>query len=431
MLKRIRHTTLFLVVVCVFLLIVNVTLGLVLTRQSIETMRTMISSRMLDVSNTAAAMLDGDVLESLTAADINTPEYWSAYKTLSCFEENIGLEYIYCVRDLGDGSFVFLIDPDPETPGAFGEHIVYTEALYQASLGTATVDKVPFEDKWGRFYSAFSPVFDSEGRVAGIVGVDFSADWYEEQASHQLRTTLLISGISLLFAGFTITLVAARAKRRFHQMISAMNVVSDGIETLVHEVSPGIEMNLPKEDSDGRYTDEINELGDKIQSLENRLSEQISFVRSQAYVDGLTGLGNRTAYEDLVKQLDDEIRQGTADFSVALFDMNGLKEINDRLGHTQGDQAIAALAAALKQFFTEEKLFRIGGDEFIVIFAGSPADMQSRLGEVDRLLEQSAGATAAGGCAVFTPGSDSSYREVFMRADNAMYDVKKKYYLNR
>ena len=430
MLKRVSHTTFFLVVICVFLLIVNVTLGLVLTRQSIATMRTMVESRMLDVSNTAAAMLDGDVLESLTAEDINTPEYQNAYKTLSCFEQNIGLEYIYCIRDLGEGNFVFLIDPDPEEPGAFGEHIVYTEALYQASLGTPNVDKVPFEDKWGRFYSAYSPVFDSEGRVAGIVGVDFSADWYEEQASHQLKTTMLISGISLLFASFMIALVAARARRRFHQMINAMNVVSDGIETLVHEVSPGIEMNLSKEETGGLYKDEINELGDKIQSLENRLSEQISFVRSQAYVDGLTGLGNRTAYEDRVKQLDDEIRHQTASFSVALFDMNGLKEINDRRGHTQGDHAIAALAAALKQVFTDEKLYRIGGDEFLVIFDSAPADIQAQLEEIDRLLKQNAGVTAASGYAAFAPGSDTSYREVFMRADNAMYDVKKKFYLS-
>ncbi len=60
-----------------------------------------------------------------------------------------------------------------------------TDALYQASLGKPSVDKVPYEDSWGRFYSAYSPVFDSNGKVAGIVAVDFSADWYDKQIRTQ------------------------------------------------------------------------------------------------------------------------------------------------------------------------------------------------------------------------------------------------------
>ena len=86
---------------------------------------------------------------------------------------------IYCVRALDDGSFVFTIDPDPESPGAFGDHIPYTEALYNASLGTPGVDKEAYVDQWGRFYSAYSPVFDSNGNVTDIVAVDFTADWVD------------------------------------------------------------------------------------------------------------------------------------------------------------------------------------------------------------------------------------------------------------
>ena len=77
--------------------------------------------------------------------------------------------------DDGNGNFSFSVDPAPDDPGEFGAPVVYTEALYKASLGIPSVDEVAYTDAWGRFYSAYSPVFNSNGKVAGIVATDFSA----------------------------------------------------------------------------------------------------------------------------------------------------------------------------------------------------------------------------------------------------------------
>ena len=426
--RRLGQTGIYIIVISAFLIAVNAALGFALIRQSSAAIRSMIESRMLDVSNTAAAMLDGDTLEKLQADDKDTPEYQGVLKMLMCFEDNIELEYIYCVRDMGDGSFVFMIDPDAENPGEFGEHIPYTDALHQASLGTPAVDKVPYQDEWGRFYSAYSPVFDTAGKVAGIVAVDFSAQWYENQINNQVRATLIISGVSLLFAIIIVLIINARFRERFRTMLNEMNVVSDGIETLVHEVSPGAEPHRRTEASVPVSDSGMEELGDRIRSLENQLSEQIAFVRSQAYVDGLTGLGNRTAYEDHVRELEDDIASGKAAFGVAVFDMNGLKQINDQYGHARGDQAIMKVAESLKQVFGGEKLYRIGGDEFIVVLGDTLTAIESRLGRVDRALAENDAGMVSKGCAAYDPDADTGYREVFNRADDAMYEDKKEYY---
>lgn len=423
--KRINKVTLYMILICAFLLSVNITLGYLLTANSSAAIRTQIESRMLDVSNTAAAMLDGDALKELQAEDKDTPEYQAALKTLSYFESNIELEYIYCVRDMGDRNFVFMIDPDPESPGAFGDHIPYTDALYQASLGTPAVDQEPYEDQWGRFYSAYTPVFDSDHQVSGIVAVDFSAEWYEHQVSNQIVTTLEISGISVLFAALIIVLITARYRKRFRYLLDEMNLVSEGIETLVHEVSPGVETVEQKNEDASRAYDEMKELGNKVHSLQNKLSERIAFVRSLAYIDGMTGLGNRSAYEDHVKRLDEEIRRGTAAFAVVILDLNGLKEINDKQGHEKGDEAIIETASLIKRVFHDGKQYRIGGDEFIVILEGAYADVPSRL---EGMREK--GVSLSGGCAVYAAGTDLDYHMVFNRADEAMYADKRKYYLS-
>lgn len=424
--NHLSHTSVIILAISAFLLIVNVSLGLVLTKQSSTAMRALIENRMLDVSNTAAALLDGDTLEKLEAEDKETQEYQTAFKMLSCFEENIELEYIYCVRDLGNGEFVFMIDPDTEAPGAFGEHIPYTDALYQASLGVPSVDKEPYQDSWGRFYSAYSPVFDSKHQVAGIVAVDFSADWYEQQISNHVRTTLLMSAFSLIIALVIIVVMSTRYRKRFNELFNEMNVVSDEIETLVHEASPGTEIAPWKDDGAAHSNDEIEELGSKLHSLQHQLSEQIAFVRSQAYIDGLTGLGNRTAYEDHIRRLEDAIKAGKASFTVVLFDLNGLKEINDGYGHARGDQVIIAAAADLKQAFEGGKVYRIGGDEFVVIVEGQDLETVSRTAEQ---LEESSRVSMSKGCAAYDPDADDGYDPVFIRADNAMYDDKRAYYL--
>lgn len=424
--NRLSRTGVYILLISVFLLIVNISLGFVLTRQSSAAMRSLIESRMLDVSNTAADLLDGDSLETLQAEDRDTPQYQNVLKMLTCFEENIELEYIYCVRDMGDGSFAFMIDPDPEAPGEFGEHIPYTDALYHASLGTPSVDKEPYQDSWGRFYSAYSPVFDSAGQVAGIVAVDFSAEWYENQVSNQIKTTLIISSFSLLFAGIIILMITTRNRRRFKTLYQEMNKVSDGIETLVHEASPWAEIASPEGNGVADSSDEIMVLGEKIHALQEKLHEQIALVRSLAYIDGLTKLGNRAAYEDHVRRLDAQIQGGTADFSLVVFDLNGLKEINDIHGHERGDQIIISAASTLKQAFRDDQLYRIGGDEFIVILNGQRDGLPTWL---DETFGESCPVSMSKGYAAYVPRADTCYRMVFNRADNAMYADKRAYYL--
>ena len=423
--KRLNWTARLLILICAFLLAGNFSLSFVLIRNSTQALREQIESRMLDVANTAAAMLDGDDLRTLRAEDTDTPEYRTALKTLSRFEESIDLAYIYCVRAQDDGSFIFTIDPDPESPGAFGEHILYTDALYGASLGTPGVDREAYVDQWGRFYSAYSPVFDSQGQVAGIVAVDFTADWFDNQISKQIGTTLIISTTSVLIAALIIFLVVARYRRRFKRLLQEMNVVSKGIETLVQEVTPGAHSVAWQEET-VHGGDEMEQLGNRIDLLQEKLSERIALVRSQTYVDGLTGLGNRAAYEEHVHRIQEKMHEGSASFVIAIFDLNSLKEINDRYGHNKGDDVIRAAAAKLCSVFHDGKQYRIGGDEFVVILEGCFEDPLPRL-EIMRTEQD--GFSISGGLAVYDRENDPDYRMVFNRADKEMYNDKRNYYL--
>lgn len=438
--RKISRTTLYSITFCFFLLLINVILGVILTRQSSNSMRELIRSRMLDISNTAASMLDGDALEQISAEDADTEEYKQILKTLTYYQDHIDLKYIYCIRDLGHKEFVFSVDPTVEDPGEFGEPIVYTDALYTASLGTPAVDSEPYVDRWGRFYSAYSPVFDSKGKVGGIVAVDFAADWYDEQISRQIRTTLLISLMTLLFGTAIVLLIATQFRKRFLRLYDELNSLSDGIETMAKELADESVLAdttklLHEEETDDDVAyDEISTLSNKVRTLQKGLGRQISFVRIKAYRDGLTGLENRNAYWEYVNEIDEQIKNGEASFAVAMFDVNGLKRINDAEGHENGDRIILKAADILKTTFAGEHIFRIGGDEFVVIMNTDENGMQERIDSFDKLVDEvppvsgEINLSVSKGYAVYHKEKDWDYQNVFVRADRQMYAQKRAHY---
>ena len=160
--------------------------------------RKSIQQRMLDIANCASGSINGDILETLTAEDAGTPGYQAVYDTLAVFRDNVELEYVYGIKDEGDGRFTFTVDPALDDPGPFGSEVKSTEALVTASKGTAAVDEVPYTDAWGTFYSAYSPVFNSAGKVAGIIAADFSNAWFEAQLSERTRSTIISYCVILL-----------------------------------------------------------------------------------------------------------------------------------------------------------------------------------------------------------------------------------------
>ena len=276
--KKMKLRTKAIILVSVFMLVTNLALGTVLMRQMNAATKTQINERMLDIVNTAAAMLDGDTVGGLSAGDEGTPEYDEVRDTLVKFRDNINLEYIYYVREEEDGTFTFGIDTDPVDPGEFGSPVVYTDALKKASLGTPAVDEEPYEDKWGRFYSAFSPVFNSSGEVAAIVTADFNAEWYDEQIAQNRRTVLFAC---LLFMAISIVItifLTGQYGRQMQSIRSNLNDLADDMESLTSEYSDG---RNEMQHADFQ-TDSIQELGKDIAGLRDTLRDYVTHNTTQA-----------------------------------------------------------------------------------------------------------------------------------------------------
>lgn len=445
--RKIDPMSKYMALLVLILFIVNTVLGILLTYQSATAMKSQINSRMLDISNTAASMIDGNALRTVTPDDRGAPEYEQIMSTLREFSENIELEYIYCIRDDGDKHFSFGLDPTLNNPGVFGEPVTYTDALYRASRGMPAVDEAPYKDDWGEFYSSYSPVFDSSGRVAGIVAVDFSKQYYDAKVAPMIWTTVITTASSLLAAAVLVMTLTSRYRQRIRMVNGQLNDLADNFEKLMHEVRNMSGVNVTEAGSAAqtgsvRYDgdDDIESMRMKILALRDELHLQIEEVKAQAYLDGMTGVLNKTSYLQTEKHINEAIKEGTAAFSVIVLDMNGLKSINDDLGHEYGDMAIIDATKALTSVFDKSEIYRIGGDEFIVILNTiSEDEIKSSIARLEYRIAQDnvnekpykKPLSISMGYSIYDRNADKDYKEVFHRADKCMYEDKAAYYMKK
>lgn len=151
--------------------------------------------------------------------------------------------------------------------------------------------------------------------------------------------------------------------------------------------------------------------------------------RKIAVRDSLTGVGNKYAYTQKEKAVDQDIRSGDiGPFALVICDLNGLKQVNDTKGHAAGDDYIREASRLICDLYKHSPVYRIGGDEFAVFLEGSDYEQRNELLEsLDSRMAENAkagGVVIAAGMAEYE-SDDKHLFDVFSRADKRMYERKK------
>lgn len=168
---------------------------------------------------------------------------------------------------------------------------------------------------------------------------------------------------------------------------------------------------------------ELHQLRERLAAEEARRVELERLVE----LDPLTGTLNRRGLERLFAMARAEQGRSDRPFALAVIDLDGLKAINDRLGHAAGDRVLKAAAEAMRRSFrATDSVARIGGDEFAVLLSGAE-------GAADRLEEfrsRLRSLTGRGGCGasigVVTVRTEEPLDQALARADAEMYRDKRR-----
>lgn len=175
--------------------------------------------------------------------------------------------------------------------------------------------------------------------------------------------------------------------------------------------------------------EELQTIGNQLQKTMAVLQQERQLLERSTYLDPLTNLGNRSGFDRHVDQL---WHQGTP-FTCAYIDIDYLKHCNDKFGHAEGNRYILKICRVLTEAMEQdEQLFRIGGDEFVLISpTTSETELEQRLEQVrTNLIEATSDGKApmiasfSFGCSSVNPLAGDTRRQMTMDADRKMYRYK-------
>lgn len=167
-----------------------------------------------------------------------------------------------------------------------------------------------------------------------------------------------------------------------------------------------------------------------MQKWERKANEDRDKAQTIALTDPMTGVKSKHAFLLQQNEIDAAINDKTmGEFAIAVCDVNGLKVINDTLGHKAGDEYIQSASMMICDIFQHSPVFRTGGDEFAVILRNRDYVIRNEL--VLALHDRSVThirtneVVVSGGLSDYNPEEDTCFHDVFERADALMYEEKK------
>ena len=391
--------------------------------------------------------------------------------------DNVKYLYVVVYEGLEADSDMYLMDDD-ENPIYVTGYYETREAEFMGADPEHISRPVISHGDWGWLCSAYAPLYDDDGNAICLIGCDVEMD----EIMHE-RTQLLIY-IILGAVIFTVLILAGAVYFANKVIVDPLNVITSEMqkfkpaENVTYDEAGVMELDIKSRDeiediylgirsmqiniidylNDLLTIQKDNEKKDSeldhvkkenmnyissLQKAENDIKEKeemIGQISKEAYRDALTKVGNKAAYNAETEKLNADIAEGRAEFAIVMVDVNNLKKINDECGHKAGDVYIKGCCHIICETFKHSPVFRIGGDEFVVVLKG--LDYKNRythFEELQKAFEHTFNQTdqepwfrysASSGMAEYS-SDDNMVELVFKRADKAMYEnkmcFKKKY----
>ena len=363
---------------------------------------------------------------------------------------NSDIKFIYVYKIMEDGCHVvFDLDTstvDASKPGSIEEFDEAFLPYLPDLLAGRPIPPLPSNETYGNLLTIYKPVYNSVGKCVCYAGIDFSMDKITDYG----RT--FISKVVAVFAGALIFIFVLGLTFIENNIILPVNTMAFCAKNFAYDSEAAREKNIESIKSLRIKTgDEIENLyAALIRTTENLLNYlkylqrakgqvadmQVKFLAMDeiAHKDAMTGVKNKTAYEEATDLLDKKILSGHAQFCIVMVDVNFLKRVNDTYGHERGNEYLINACKLTCGVFGKENVYRVGGDEFVVIIEGEKVSLckyfvaqfkaEMELKSSSLSLKPWEKISAAIGMATYNPVHDKNSDEVFKRADEEMYANK-------
>jgi diguanylate cyclase (GGDEF)-like protein len=360
------------------------------------------------------------------------------------YQDIFNVDCIYITTYKNDiKNAVYIVDGAPDEdacpPGCVD---AFEDGIWPEEDDPSIPATITNEDVYGWLVSGGYPI-KYNGELVAWLSVDISMnDIRAKEHNYVIAITLamilltaLMLGLSLWYVNRNIIKPVAMLSDTAKNYCSESNdVVHNAFEKLqitTHDEISELLSSMKQMEAD--MNTNINSLIDTKVALKET-EEKASNLQALSEKDALTGIRNKRAYDCEIQKLEADLADGFNEFGLAMIDLNYLKRTNDTYGHEKGNISIRKLCMLVCEIFEHSPVFRIGGDEFIVVLKNRDyrgvdkliEDFNNRLSALqnDDTLQPWEQISAAIGYARFDKTVDKNVEDVFKKADKAMYDRK-------
>ena len=335
--------------------------------------------------------------------------------------------------NLGDGAYSFVINQDNEIIALDSTGVAATEftGLKDAEINKITSGNSGFLETDDGFY-----VYDHLSQVPWTICAYVPREIVLNGVQVVDRTIRFSIFLFVIIAAIIILIVFIVANRLARSITFPMELLGQDMQ-IIADGDLNHVAKAYRNDEIGDMSVHLNDMVDQLKTTLIKLKdteEQADAMAELASRDSLTGIRNKTAYDSYIQNNEKSFLTDKEGFGFAMIDLNYLKKTNDTYGHDKGNVLIIKLCQTVCTVFVHSPVFRIGGDEFIVVLKGKDyQDIEALLKEFNATLDGFAKdpslqpwekVSAAIGYALYNRETDKSIDDVFKRADQAMYECK-------
>ena len=418
------------------------------------------NDRMIDIIEYVRSHIDDDDLAECVRTYVDSEKFKALGSFMDGIMEDFDIHYLYIVLPVsGDPPHMISIfsadtaygretDPDGYYLGLNIDDDFELVDIQRYLKAMESDDFYFFKNfsVWGYDYTGSYALRDSSGEKYALLCVDIEVSELEKEIrDYTIINVVLIIVLGALF----IILFLIWMTRNITDPISKLEKSVVSFAKISHEQKDPEKLSyVPPEIHTQNEVESLSNAVDmmskdmktyvrNIVTAESQVKDmrsQVSHMDMVAYQDALTHVKNKAWYDKIKERVDGDIAAGRARFGIVMVDLNHLKKINDGYGHEHGNDYIFGSCHQICIIYDHSPVFRIGGDEFVVLLENRDYDNRDALfEEMKTAFELSSGSmekepwerfSAAYGMAVYEAGTDKTMDDVFKRADERMYKHK-------
>ena len=452
--------SIFLFIFC-FLTTLCIIFSIITYRAFTKSLYRSYNKRMVDIINYVKSHIDMDDLSNCIDTGMESEKYTNLVAFMDSIMEDFNIHYLYIVKPYLDGEqhgMMNVISADTaegranDPDGYYLGYIlygVYEEEqiiLFKNAMDADDISYYKDFSTWGYDYTAAAPLINSKGEHFALLCVDIEVR--DVELSITTYTVAVVGLIVILGVIFQI-LFLVWMNYNVTEPIDNLEKSVGAFAKSSHEL---VDPNLLN------YRDPHIHSGNEVESLSNAVTQmatdlktyasnileaesqvedmknQVSYMDTVAYQDALTHVKNKAWYDNVEKRVNEDISSGNAEFGIIMADLNNLKKINDTYGHEHGNDYIFGACHKICVVFEHSPIFRVGGDEFVVLLEKSDYENREKL--MEQITEEFAETSSdeqrspwrrysvAMGMAIYDKEQDRDMNDVFKRADALMYKNK-------